>query len=112
MGLVVRAKQPVREASRRALRKAHEGGAKPGQEADAAAERDASDVEKDSREVAVDWRVLAILVLFLAFIVVAGIVTEQLGIQEWGERLVTVFNTLWPLVLGYVGGEYVAEKTK
>ncbi len=72
----------------------------------------AAEVQASTRETTIDVRILVLIVAFVAFIVVAGMVAEFAGIPEWGDRLVTTFNVLWPLLLGYFGGEFVAEKTK
>lgn len=111
MGLVVRS-IGVKQAARAPVQAAHASAQKSALDAAAAADVDASAIETKTRETQVDGRVLATIFLFLAFIIIAGIVTEYFKIPEWGGRLVTVFNVLWPFVFGYIGGEFVAEKTK
>jgi hypothetical protein len=102
----------VREAAKPRLKTAHESVAKDPATADQAAAGDASDVEAASRQVSINTPVLIVIVAFLAFIIGAGIFTEAQKLPDWGSTLKNVFGVLWPLVLGYFGGEFVGTKTK
>lgn len=110
MGILFKSRG-VRQAARPRLEAAYE--ASPDTvDAASAASGVAADVESQARETVFDWRVFAGLLFLVVFIVVAGIVTEYLGIAKWDERLVTLWGWLIPFLVGYVGGEFVSEKTK
>ncbi len=101
----------VREAAKPSLRAAFES--VPGTvDPAAAASGAAAEVETQARQTTFDWRVFAGLLFLVAFVVVAGIVTEYFGVVKWDERLVILWGWLVPFLAGYIGGEFVAEKTK
>jgi hypothetical protein len=69
-------------------------------------------VEEASRAVSVNIPVLAAAVAFAAFVIAAGIYTEQNEVTGWAERLAELFGAFVPGLVGYFAGEFVAEKTK
>ncbi len=101
----------VRAAAKSSLRAAFEA-APDGIDATSAASAAAADVEAESRQTVFDWRIFLGLLFLVVFIVVAGIVTEYLGLVKWDERLVALWGWLVPFLVGYVGGEFISEKTK
>jgi hypothetical protein len=110
MGILFRSRG-VRQAALPRLESAFES--TPGDvDAAAAASGAAAEVESQARETTFDWRVFAGLLFLVVFIVIAGIVTEYLGLAKWDERLVIAWGWLVPLLVGYIGGEFVSEKTK
>lgn len=103
---------PVKAAAKPRLLTAY-GTDKAEEEAAAgAAEAAAGEVETAARATKFDWRIFFGLLALVAFVVVAGMVSEYVGIAKWDERLVALWGWLVPFLVGYVGGEFVSEKTK
>jgi hypothetical protein len=111
MGILVRS-AGVRNVAADKLREAHAADAKDGAILAGAAAADAAAIESATRSTSINYQVLALIVVFIMFVIGAGIVTESQKLPEWGALLKNAFNVLWPLLLGYFGGEFVAEKTK